>query len=317
MAPEDFERSKQIWPLQRKASGQGGLQDLFTCFCVNQRNTEVCEVDGGRPRGCVKIYCVIMKAGGSKLSLSARLFKVAFGSSSGSFWATQEEQRNQIKLLEQELDDDQHGNATGLLAPLADQPILMAVAGGIGASVGNTGSINFDRAGGLATGCLNHGQTLTLVWVKTFNSPFTCYLKKTLCLYNHGIFMNVRWYLNMFDYRCVRFVCVHWQKRTAFAAFQLFHQDLIHRMKMQDLVVMCLLMSLAMEFFPKSLRILGIKMIQSQRKIGIKVVQWQLRFVYFATLSFSACLAHRQARKVFLRQSWSSKMGLNPCSVSQ
>eukprot|EP00435_Cladocopium_sp_Y103_P041532 s1695_g11.t1 len=105
-----------------------------------------------------------------------------------------EEQRNQIKLLEQEqheLDSDQHPNDTGLLAPLAEQPsfgfnwsrMLMAVAGGIGASVGNTGSINFDR-------------------------------------------------------------------------------DLIHRMKMQDLVVMCLLM-----------------------------------FVYFATLSFSACLAHRQARR--------------------
>lgn len=92
-----------------------------------------------------------------------------------------EDQRNQIKLLEQELDNEQHPNDTGLLAPLAEQPMLMAMAGGIGASVGNTGSINFDR-------------------------------------------------------------------------------DLIHRMKMQDLGVMCLLM-----------------------------------FVYFATLSFSACLAHRQA----------------------
>lgn len=91
-----------------------------------------------------------------------------------------EDQQDQIKLLEQELDDRQ-ANDTSLLSPLADQPTLMAVAGGIGASVGNTGSINFDR-------------------------------------------------------------------------------DLIHRMKMQDLVVMCLLM-----------------------------------FVYFATLSFSACLAHRQA----------------------
>ncbi|CAK9031171.1 unnamed protein product [Durusdinium trenchii] len=92
-----------------------------------------------------------------------------------------DEQRKQIKLLEQELDSDVPPNHTGLLGPMAEQPMLMAVAGGIGASVGNTGSINFDR-------------------------------------------------------------------------------DLIRRMKMQDLVVMCLLL-----------------------------------FVYFATLSFSACLAHRQA----------------------
>lgn len=56
-----------------------------------------------------------------------------------------EDQRNQIKLLEQELDNEQHPNDTGLLAPLAEQPMLMAMAGGIGASVGNTGSINFDR----------------------------------------------------------------------------------------------------------------------------------------------------------------------------
>jgi len=91
----------------------------------------------------------------------------------------------------QELDNEQHPNDTGLLAPLAEQPsfgfhwsrsssvssglvtgqymrsqdfrMLMAMAGGIGASVGNTGSINFDRvdssdfsAGKLKMGDRNH-----------------------------------------------------------------------------------------------------------------------------------------------------------------
>jgi len=97
------------------------------------------------------------------------------------YWKLTAEQRRQLRILEEELESDIPSNDSGILAPVADQPLLMAVAGGIGASVGNTGSINFDR-------------------------------------------------------------------------------DLIRRMKMQDLVVMCLLM-----------------------------------FVYFATLSFSACLAHRQA----------------------
>ncbi|CAE7251869.1 unnamed protein product [Symbiodinium natans] len=93
-----------------------------------------------------------------------------------------EDQRQQMRVLEQELDSKHPANSTGgVLASVAEQPMLLAVAGGIGASVGNTGSINFDR-------------------------------------------------------------------------------DLIRRMKMQDVVVMCLLL-----------------------------------FVYFATLSFSACLAHRQA----------------------
>ncbi|CAE7678361.1 unnamed protein product [Symbiodinium pilosum] len=92
-----------------------------------------------------------------------------------------DDQRQQMRVLEQELDSSHPSNTSGVLSPVAEQPMLLAVAGGIGASVGNTGSINFDR-------------------------------------------------------------------------------DLIRRMKMQDLVVMCLLL-----------------------------------FVYFATLSFSACLAHRQA----------------------
>lgn len=86
-----------------------------------------------------------------------------------------------MRVLEQELDSSHPANTGGMLSSVAEQPMLLAVAGGIGASVGNTGSINFDR-------------------------------------------------------------------------------DLIRRMKMQDLVVMCLLL-----------------------------------FVYYATLSFSACLAHRQA----------------------
>mmetsp|Transcript_26140 Transcript_26140/g.53740 ORF Transcript_26140/g.53740 Transcript_26140/m.53740 type:complete len:556 (-) Transcript_26140:73-1740(-) len=92
-----------------------------------------------------------------------------------------EDQRKQMRVLEQELDSSHPANTGGVLSSVAEQPMLLAVAGGIGASVGNTGSINFDR-------------------------------------------------------------------------------DLIRRMKMQDLVVMCLLL-----------------------------------FVYYATLSFSACLAHRQA----------------------
>mmetsp|Transcript_40851 Transcript_40851/g.94800 ORF Transcript_40851/g.94800 Transcript_40851/m.94800 type:complete len:624 (+) Transcript_40851:64-1935(+) len=100
---------------------------------------------------------------------------------SARFSRLTEEQQKQMRVLEQELDSTQPANTSSVLGPVAEQPMLLAVAGGIGASVGNTGSINFDR-------------------------------------------------------------------------------DLIRRMKMQDLVVMCLLL-----------------------------------FVYFATLSFSACLAHRQA----------------------
>ncbi|CAJ1439632.1 unnamed protein product [Effrenium voratum] len=55
------------------------------------------------------------------------------------------EQRRQLRILEEELESDIPSNDSGILAPVADQPLLMAVAGGIGASVGNTGSINFDR----------------------------------------------------------------------------------------------------------------------------------------------------------------------------
>ncbi|CAJ1391827.1 unnamed protein product [Effrenium voratum] len=61
------------------------------------------------------------------------------------YWKLTAEQRRQLRILEEELESDIPSNDSGILAPVADQPLLMAVAGGIGASVGNTGSINFDR----------------------------------------------------------------------------------------------------------------------------------------------------------------------------